>query len=217
MQLSQYLLIATAYGGLASATALQPRPAEVARDISPRQTSGNILTDIMDLANTLGLSACVPYALPLVTALPSIPRGLIGQDLISQALSQTTLKLDEVCKFSITGSVGTIFSDFIPTAASFFEAKSAEIASIIAKCPSASVLSQTVAAYTKCPQWSGKLTVTGGSGGSTSRGTSTAGRTTTAGVNAVSTSTSKGVAPRETGYLVSGAALAGVMAIVAAL
>lgn len=238
MQLKQVLLLA-ASSGLASATALEPVPADRVRDVSPRQTTGNLFNDLFELANSIGLSACLPNALPLITALPEIPKGLIGQDLVSQAISQTTLRLDEVCKFSITGSVGSLWSSFFPTAASFMDAKSAEIASIVSKCPSASALSNTVVAYTKCSQWSGKFltgsatsskaTVTGSSS-STSKATtgSSSSSRTTAAVSgtpsssgfadaSVTTSPSRAAAPRETGCIIAGAALAGAMAVVAAL
>lgn len=228
MQLKQVLLLA-ASSSLVSATEVGPLPVDRVRDVSPRQTSGNLLNDLLDLANQIGLSACIPYGLPLITSLPTIPTGLIGEDLISQALSQTTLKLDEVCKFSVTGSVGSIWSSFVPTAASFFDAKSADIASIVSKCPSASALSNTVVAYTKCSQWAGKLQTGVGSGSSSKSTGSTTGSTskttsatvavtpTTSGSSVTSSSVSQAQAPRETGFVLVGAALAGALAVVAAL
>lgn len=127
------------------------RPAEAVREIAPRQTD-NILSELIDVVNAFGLSACIPKALPLATELPKVPEGLLNDDLVSQALSQTTLALSDICKFSITGTDGPRFTSFLPTLYSWYGDHSSQIGSIVSDCPSASPLVQTIEAYGGCSQ-----------------------------------------------------------------
>jgi hypothetical protein len=231
------IFLATAASSLTEATPFgfenaQPLPDPV-QDLFPRQTSNSsgLLADLINIGNQIGLGGCVPQFLPLVTILPPLPKGLIGQDIVTQAVSQTTLRLDEVCQFSITGTVGTIYSSWVPTGASFFDAFSSDIASVVSRCPKASEFSSTIVAYTKCPVWSGKLIsvtsthqldasttrpVSGGAGGAATTPAGTTRGPPTPAAGAQSTS-AQADAPRHTGAVLAGAALAGVLAAVAAL
>ncbi|KAI1857074.1 hypothetical protein JX265_011275 [Neoarthrinium moseri] len=152
--LPRTLLLLVPATALASASNnIPPRPADAAAPaLAPRQTD-NLLGSLIDVANKLGLSACLPQALPLVSELPRLPRGLLNADLISQALSQTTLPLTGVCGFSVTGDVGAKFTAFLPTLYGWYGDHSATIAAIVASgCPSASALVRTVEAYESCSQ-----------------------------------------------------------------
>lgn len=219
---------------LVSATAVQPLPADKVRDVSPRQTD-NLIGELLDLADSLGISGCIPESLPLITMLPAIPSGLIGADLISQGVSQTTLALSEVCDFSITGSVGTIFTSFLPTVYDWFSVHRSEIASVISKCTNAAKLTSTFDAYATCKGVTTTLPAGAGGSGTTSSKSgiqtatnisdtglplSTASPTTTASRTTTvpsSTTVSQNVAPRETGVMMAVAAAAGFIGVVAAL
>ncbi|KAI1485192.1 hypothetical protein F5X96DRAFT_661071 [Biscogniauxia mediterranea] len=151
------LLLSLAGGsGLVSAAAAdpEPAPAKAVRDvITPRETtSPNLLSALFRLANQFDVAACVPAALPLITTLPKIPPALLGTAAINQALSQTTLALSDVCRFSVTGDVGDAFTAFLPTWYAWYREQSAAIASIVTACPSASALVSTVEAYGRCAQ-----------------------------------------------------------------
>lgn len=216
-----------------------PHPAEVVRNIAPRQTD-NLLSDLLSVANKLGLTACIPQALPLISILPAIPSGLINQDLLTQALSQTTLALSEVCSFSITGDSGDKFTSYLPTLYSWYNANAVTLGSLVSECTSASPLLETVTSYGSCSQVldaekSASLTDVSASGDtlsietdtvlSTGTGTSGAESTaTTAATNSgssasteASSSVSQGQAPHETGFVLTAAALAGFIGAVAAL
>ena len=221
-------------------------PATAAHQPVPRETSsGNLLSNIYKLANGLGLTRCVPYAIPLISTLPKLPNGLVNNDLVTQALSQTTLPLSDVCDFSVTGSVGPIYTDFMPAWYSWHNAHTSTISEILKKCPSATALVQTVEAYQSCPQISSvkaTATVSDGAGNSngdsdgeaaTETGSTTrpgAGATTDAG--GVGTGAPEGTSapsdtpeapaseattPRDTGLKAVAAAAAGFVGLIAAL
>lgn len=251
---------------------LPPRPADVVRDVAPRQTDST-LSQLLDFANDLGLTACLPQALPLASELPAIPPGLLNNDLFSQALSQTTLALSDVCQFSITGSNGDKFTSFLPEVYSWYDAHSSQIASIVSGCTSASPLVQTVEAFATCSQVADQLpasitapeaTATGsdalsiqtdtetfsietdtvigvstlsiteptatasetdtetiptdgtGSASTTDTATESTTQTSTESISS-SSSVSQAQAPRETGFVVAAAAMAGFIGAVAAL
>ncbi|ETS82065.1 hypothetical protein PFICI_07067 [Pestalotiopsis fici W106-1] len=250
--------------GVASAAAahLPPRPADAVRDIAPRQTDST-LSQLLDFANDLGLTACIPQALPLAAELPTIPSGLLNNDLFSQALSQTTLALSDVCQFSITGSDGPKFTSFLPEVYSWYDEHSSQVASIVSGCPSASPLVQTVEAYGACSQVTGgaqlpasitspgdlsssgsdalsiqtdtetfsietdtvisdsTLSITEPTASATTESDTTssgsASATETATESSSSSSVSQAQAPRETGFVVAAAAMAGFIGAVAAM
>lgn len=255
---------------------LPPRPADVVRDVAPRQTDST-LSQLLDFANDLGLTACLPQALPLASELPAIPPGLFNNDLFSQALSQTTLALSDVCQFSITGSDGDKFTSFLPEVYSWYDSHSSQIASIVSGCTSASPLVQTVEAFATCTQVADQLpasitapdaTATGsdalsiqtdtetfsietdtvigvstlsiteptatasetdtetiptdGTGSASATDTATSSTTesatqTSTESSSSSSSVSQAQAPRETGFVVAAAAMAGFIGVVAAL
>ncbi|KAH8164948.1 hypothetical protein CIB48_g3296 [Xylaria polymorpha] len=202
-------------------------PTSTARQVKARQTTPNLLGSLYQLANAFDLRACIPAALPLVTALPKIPPALIAGDAISQALSQTTRGIEDVCDFSITGSVGDTFTSFLPTWYSWYNRYSDRIASIVTKCSDAGGLVRTVEAYETCPQVVAQITAasasaTGTSTSTTDTDTGTALSTTTTTTAATESSEmasmeSPGTAG-ETGFLgAAAAAAAGVLGIVAVL
>lgn len=176
------VLGSTASLSLRGAAAQEPAtPASTASSPAPQETSsassGNLLTNIYKLAKGLGLTRCVPYALPLVTTLPRLPAGLVNNDLIGQALSQTTLSLSDVCDFSVTGSVGDIYTNFLPAWYSWHNAHLATISGILKKCPSATALVSTIEAYESCSQVEAVIataTVTGSEATATETEASTA-------------------------------------------
>lgn len=184
-----------------SATSTSSAPA------SSSSSGGNLLMSIYRLASGLGLTRCVPYALPLVTTLPKLPAGLVNNDLISQALSQTTLPVSGVCDFSITGTVGPVFTDFLPAWYSWHHAHIDAISSILSRCTSATALVSTIEAYESCSQVKAVVaTATVGGGGDGGGGGATA--TTAAVVSATTTTTGTdaGGAPESTTTPASGAA-----------
>ena len=223
-------------------------PATAAHQPVPRETnSGNLLTNIYKLASGLGLTRCVPYAIPLISTLPTLPKGLVNNDLVTQALSQTTLPLSDVCDFSITGTVGDIYTNFLPDWYSWHNAHTSTISEILKKCPSATALVQTVEVYQNCAQVSSvKATATGSgdaeSGGGDSSSDGEAPTETGAGIESeIGTSTGTGSAEtgapeatsspsdapeapasqattqKDTGFKAVAAAAAGFLGLVAAL
>ncbi|CAJ2504917.1 Uu.00g123110.m01.CDS01 [Anthostomella pinea] len=204
----------------AAASDSDPKPAATAvrNTVKPRQTSDNLLGTLISAANAFKIQACIPGALPLVTQLPPLPKGLVNNDLLTQALSQTTLALSDVCDFSITGAVGDVYTAYLPTWYSWYRAHSATIAKIITACPSASALVTTVEAYESCAQVP-KTTATGS--GSAATGTETGTATATGATNTAETSTSTTVqgaaAPQETGFMAAAAAAAGLIGAIAVL
>src|SRR5689334_16451702 len=112
------LLTALALSSPAVATsnpnAIPAEPAPVLRPVQPRQTtdpgdsgqSDNLLSSLLTLVNEFDLTQCLPGALGLVGELPSVPSGLLDNDVITQVLAQTTLASDQVCSFTITGTEG---------------------------------------------------------------------------------------------------------------
>ncbi|KAI0441362.1 hypothetical protein F4803DRAFT_523544 [Xylaria telfairii] len=202
-------------------------PTTTTRQVKARQTTPNLLGSLYQLANAFDLRACIPAALPLVTALPRIPPALIAGDAISQALSQTTRGIEDVCDFSITGSVGDTFTSFLPTWYSWYNRHSDRIASIVTKCSDAGGLVRTVEAYETCPQVVAQITAASASTTVTSTGTGagtgigTAVSTTTAATTSESSETASMESPGaagETGFLgAAAAAAAGVLGIVAVL
>ncbi|KAI0477213.1 hypothetical protein GGR56DRAFT_636297 [Xylariaceae sp. FL0804] len=200
-------------------------PATPVRAVKPRQTSQpSLLSALNTLANAFGVYQCVPYAIPLITTLPSLPKGLLSNDLINQALSQTTLELSDVCSFSITGTVGDTYTSFLPTWYSWYNAHTSTLQKIISHCTSATALVSTVEGYETCPQVpkttaSQSTTGTATAAGSTAAG-STAATPTPPNFSSTSTATTAqdASAPRETGFMaVAAAAAAGLVCAVAAL
>ncbi|KAF2965094.1 hypothetical protein GQX73_g8487 [Xylaria multiplex] len=173
--------------------------------IKARQTTPNLLAALYQLATEFDIRACL----------------LVG-GAIPQALSQTSRELEDVCKFSITGSVGDTFTSFLPSWYEWYNAHSGRIASIVTKCPKAGALVQTIEAYETCSQVvsrilaasasaSASATSVGVSGGSSEELT-----TTTPAPGTMSTD-SPGAA-EETGFLGAVvAAAAGLMGIAAVL
>ncbi|KAI0533417.1 hypothetical protein GGR58DRAFT_516920 [Xylaria digitata] len=120
--------------------------------VKARETTPNLLAALYQLATEFDIRACVPRALPLITTLPKIPPGLLVGGAIPQALSQTSRELEDVCEFSITGSVGDTFTSFLPAWYEWYNAYSGRIASIVTKCPKAGALVRTIEAYETCSQ-----------------------------------------------------------------
>ncbi|KAK9425664.1 putative Infection structure specific protein [Seiridium unicorne] len=215
---------------------LPPKPADVARDVAPRQTDST-LSQIIRFSDELNLTACLPRVLPLASDLPTLPSGLLNDDLYSQALSQTTLALADVCKFSVTGTDGPEFTSFLPTLYSWYDGHSSQIASFVSDCPSASPWIQTIESYSTCSQVSAAIasntaseTGTASESGvvtfsletetviSTSASSTTSDGTTSASTTqSPSSSVSQAQAPRETGLEVAAAAVVGFLGAVAAL
>ncbi|KAI1435464.1 hypothetical protein GGR50DRAFT_322342 [Xylaria sp. CBS 124048] len=127
-------------------------PTQTARQDPARETTPSLLGTLFEIANSFDLRACVPAALPLMTALPKIPAALVNQGVIKQALSQTTRDLEHVCDFSVTDSVGDTFTEFLPTWYSWYHRYSDRVASVATKCPRAAALVRTMEAYEACPQ-----------------------------------------------------------------
>ncbi|KAI0450853.1 hypothetical protein F5B21DRAFT_412887 [Xylaria acuta] len=197
---------------------------KTARQVKARETTPNLLGSLYRLANAFDLRACIPAALPLVTALPKIPPALIAGDAVSQALAQTTRGIEDVCDFSITGSVGDTFTSFLPTWYSWYNRYSDRIASIVTKCSDAGGLVRTVEAYETCPQVVAQITAASASASSSSSSTATStgaetGTTVPTTTESPETaSTESPGAARETGFLgAAAAAAAGVLGVVAVL
>jgi hypothetical protein len=205
-------------------------PTKTTRQVKARQTTPNLLGAIVAITNNFQLQACLPGALPLVTALPKVPGDLIKGDAVSQALSQTTRELSDVCDFSITGDVGEVFTSFLPTWYSWYNRYSDRIASIITKCPKASLLVSTVEAYETCSQVVAQLSAASASATTTETTdvASTISATSTISgevdgntaepttVLSETSSTDSPSAARETGFLgAAAAAAAGVLGVVA--
>ncbi|TGJ86396.1 hypothetical protein E0Z10_g2378 [Xylaria hypoxylon] len=144
-----------------------------ASQVKARETTPNLLAALYKLASDFDILGCVPKAMPLVTTLPKIPPGLLMGDGLSQALLQTTRELDDVCEFSVTGSVGDTFTSFLPAWYSWYNRYSDRIATIITKCPKASALVRTVDAYETCPQVVALITVASASATASATSTST--------------------------------------------
>ncbi|KAK7959274.1 uncharacterized protein PG986_004128 [Apiospora aurea] len=99
------------------------------------------------------LLATAGESCPLVTSLPHIPPALLGADLIKQALAQTTLGLDQVCEYRVTGAAGAAFSSFLPTWYGWYDEHAGrEIRRLVEKCPKVGALTQTAEAYRSCAQ-----------------------------------------------------------------
>ncbi|KAI0907397.1 hypothetical protein F4823DRAFT_22671 [Ustulina deusta] len=188
--------------------------------VKARETAPSLLAALYQIANNFDIRACIPQALPLITTLPKIPPALLVGGAISQALSQTTRELDDVCDFSVTGSVGDTFTSFLPTWYSWYNRYSRRIATIVTKCPKASALVSTVEAYETCPQVAqvvahitATATATTTGGGGTDRPPAT---TTTE--PSETTSTDSPSAGRQTGFLGAvAAAAAGLLGVAAVL
>ncbi|KAI1742984.1 hypothetical protein F4680DRAFT_410681 [Xylaria scruposa] len=196
-------------------------PTTTTRQVKARQTTPNLLGSLYQLANAFDLRACIPAAIPLVTALPKIPPALIAGDAVSQALTQTTRELKDVCDFSITGSVGDTFTSFLPTWYSWYNRYSDRIASIVTKCSDASGLVRTVEAYETCPQVVAQITAASASPSASPTTTSTDVDTAVpipTDQPSETTSAETPAAARETGFLgAAAAAAAGVLGVVAVL
>ncbi|KAI0861233.1 hypothetical protein F4860DRAFT_476360 [Xylaria cubensis] len=197
-------------------------PTKTARQVKPRQTTPNLLGSLYQLANAFDLRACIPAAIPLVTALPKIPPALIAGDAVSQALTQTTRELKDVCDFSITGSVGDTFTSFLPTWYSWYNRYSDRIASIVTKCSDASGLVRTVEAFETCPQVVALITAASVSASESSTTTTSADVDTAVPIPtdqpSETTSPETPAAARETGFLgAAAAAAAGILGVVAVL
>ncbi|KAK8036264.1 hypothetical protein PG993_008878 [Apiospora rasikravindrae] len=113
----------------------------------------NIISSLFRVSREFGVLGCVPQVLPLVTSLPHIPSELLGADMIKQALAQTTLGLDQVCEYQVTGTAGAAFSSFLPTWYGWYdEHANREIRRLVEKCPKVGALTQTAEAYRSCAQ-----------------------------------------------------------------
>lgn len=128
-------------------------------DPSPTKTgnTGNnnakIIGSLFRASREFGVFGCVAQILPLVTALPSIPPELLGADLVKQALAQTTLSLDQVCDYRVTGTAGAAFTSFLPTWYEWYDAHAdQEIRRLVEKCPKVGSLTRTAEAYRTCSQ-----------------------------------------------------------------
>ncbi|KAI0193096.1 hypothetical protein F4808DRAFT_464886 [Astrocystis sublimbata] len=115
-----------------------------------KTSTPNLMMSLYKLAGTFNLRACIPAALPLVTSLPKIPPGLLGGDVVSQALTQTTRGIEGVCDFSITGESGEVFTSFLPDWYAWYEENREKIAKVVSKCREAEGLVRTVEAYKGC-------------------------------------------------------------------
>ncbi|GAW13770.1 hypothetical protein ANO14919_031590 [Xylariales sp. No.14919] len=187
-----------------------------AAQVKARETTPNLLAALYQLANDFDIRACVPRAIPLITTLPKIPPGLLIGGAISQALSQTTRELDDVCDFSVTGSVGDTFTSFLPAWYSWYNRYSDRIATIITKCPKASALVSTIEAYETCSQVVAQITAASATATSVSPGSSNTDEPTA--TPSETTYTDAPSAARETGFLGAvAAAAAGLLGFVAVL
>ncbi|KAI0594740.1 hypothetical protein F4775DRAFT_421393 [Biscogniauxia sp. FL1348] len=157
-------LLSLATSSLVSSAAATPDPPKQPQReaLAPRSTSAaNLLSAFFRLANQFDAAACIPGALPLVTTLPRVPAALLDGPVIGQALSQTTLALADVCRFSVTGDpAGPAYTAFLPAWYAWYHEHAAVIASVVSACPGAEALVTTVEAYERCPQ----VPRTGGSG-----------------------------------------------------
>lgn len=197
----------------------------VAAQVKARETAPNLLSALYQIANELDLRACIPQALPLITTLPKIPPGLLMGGAISQALGQTTRELEDVCDFSVTGSVGDTFTSFLPTWYSWYNRYSERIGKVMTKCPKAGRLVSTVEAYETCPQVVAAITSASSSASTMAIATDTAAASLTTGSGGTgtvepseTTSTDSPSAAHETGFLggVAGVA-AGILGVAAVL
>ncbi len=160
-------------------------------------SSVSLLANLFRLARGLKLTRCAPYAIPLIPTLPRLPPGLVGDgngnDLVTQALSQTTLALSEVCDFSVTGgAVADAYTAFLPAWYGWHSAHRPDVDEVLRRCPAAAPLVSTLEAYRSCPQVVAAIaaaTVTGDGGGGQqiSAVTETAG--TASGLDATATAT----------------------------
>ncbi|RWA13658.1 hypothetical protein EKO27_g1451 [Xylaria grammica] len=187
-----------------------------AAQVKARETTPNLLAALYQLANDFDIRACVPRAIPLITTLPKIPPGLLIGGAISQALSQTTRELDDVCDFSVTGSVGDTFTSFLPAWYSWYNRYSDRIATIITKCPKASALVSTIEAYETCSQVVAQITAASATATSVGPGSSNTDEPTA--TPSETTYTDAPSAARETGFLgAAAAAAAGLLGFAAVL
>ncbi|KAI1278260.1 hypothetical protein F5Y07DRAFT_70170 [Xylaria sp. FL0933] len=238
------LLIASSSGPLAPVGAspdAEPKP-DTTPDSTPTKTAHvkarettaqSLLGALYQVANSFGLRGCIPQALPLVTTLPRIPPGLLVGGALSQALSQTSREIGDVCEFSITGSVGATYTSFLPAWYDWYNSYSSRIASVVSKCPKAGALVTTLEAYERCPQVVAVLTAastaatgTGTDTAATTTGTGTGtgsssegdGDGTTAEPSVMTTSTDSPSAAHETGFLGAAAGVAaGLLGVAAVL
>ncbi|KAI1420328.1 hypothetical protein F5Y12DRAFT_135725 [Xylaria sp. FL1777] len=194
--------------------------------VKARETTPSLLGALYQIANGFDLRACIPQALPLITTLPKIPPGLLMGGAISQALSQTSRELEDVCDFSITGSVGDTFTSFLPAWYSWYNRYSDRIARLVTKCPKAGALVSTVEAYETCPQVVAQITAASATATTTSTTTSTSSSdtdgpstaTTTAAEPSETRSADSPSAAQETGFLgPAAAAVAGLLGFAAVL
>ncbi|KAI1326557.1 hypothetical protein F5Y16DRAFT_374519 [Xylariaceae sp. FL0255] len=211
-------------------TVPESKPTKTVRQAASSSTSANLLGTLYTLANTFDLTACIPAAIPLITALPKIPAGLLSNDVVTQALSQTSRPLSDVCAFSITGDVGTIYTSFLPTWYSWLNANTARLDSLVSRCTSAAGLTSTARAYETCSQVQAVLsaysatatdsTAAASSSSSTTAATTgtEAATTTTGTVASTGTTDSQSAASEMSGFLggVAGVA-AGLLGVAAVL
>ncbi|KAI1356011.1 hypothetical protein F5Y01DRAFT_268268 [Xylaria sp. FL0043] len=236
------LLVASSSGPLALVSATTSANAEPKPDTTPdstptktahvkvrETTAQSLLGALYQVANSFGLRGCIPQALPLVTTLPRIPPGLLVGGALSQALSQTSREIGDVCEFSITGSVGDTYTSFLPAWYDWYNSYSSRIASVVSKCPKAGALVSTLEAYERCPQVVAVLTsasttatdtdtvATATTTGSSSD-TDGDGNGTTAEPSVTTTSTDSPSAAHETGFLGAAAGVAaGLLGVAAVL
>lgn len=150
-------LLAVASSPLASAAKNGDPPPTKTSSTTPGSTANNknpnLLGSLFKVSREFGILGCVPQVLPLVTALPPIPPELLGADLIKQALAQTTLSLDQVCDYRVTGTAGAAFTAFLPAWYEWYDAHAdQEIRRLVEKCTKVGSLTRTAEAYRTCTQ-----------------------------------------------------------------
>ncbi|KAI1366456.1 hypothetical protein F5Y08DRAFT_301203 [Xylaria arbuscula] len=201
-------------------------PTKTTATVKARETTStpNLLSALYQLATEFDLRACIPAALPLVTTLPKIPGELLRGGALSQALGQTTRELEDVCEFSITGDVGSTFTQFLPAWYGWYGTYSERVGKVVSRCPQAGRLVSTVEAYEKCPQVVAVLTAassgSSGSGSVMTTGTETGTGTVVPETSETSTTSTidEPSAAHETGFLgAAGAVAAGLLGVAAIL
>ncbi|KAK8124044.1 hypothetical protein PG999_003962 [Apiospora kogelbergensis] len=111
----------------------------------------NLIGALWRASREFGMLGCVPQLLPLVTSLPTpIPAELLGADMMRQALAQTTLALDQVCEYAVTGAAGAAFTAFLPRWYGWYDAHAEQVRRLVDKCPKAAALTRTADAYRAC-------------------------------------------------------------------
>ncbi|KAK8860137.1 hypothetical protein PGQ11_010871 [Apiospora arundinis] len=120
---------------------------------SKRNNNALVIASLWRVSREFGILNCLPPLLPLVTSLPQgIPSELLGADMIKQALAQSTLSLDQVCEYHVTGTAGAAFSSFLPQWYGWYDEHADDVRRLVEKCPKVGALTQTAEAYRACTQ-----------------------------------------------------------------